>query len=186
MKLNENIQRIKEILSLIKEDVEYTEPNFDTEWGEAERYIEHPDLDKRIEWTKEEWLEKVKNGKVMRFSEIDNLQNTTDPQEFEELLPDRIERFLSAYSKKVIEMPIAVEYPNGIVDLVAGNTRVTGLRNVGVDPKIWVFKLSDSDTHKVEQNEQQELTERCWKGYTQKGMKTMFGKRYPNCVKIKK
>jgi len=32
----------------------------------------------------------------------------------------------------------------------------------------------------------QEITERCWKGYTQKGMKTMFGKRYPNCVKIKK
>ena len=31
-----------------------------------------------------------------------------------------------------------------------------------------------------------ELTERCWTGYTQKGMKTMFGKRYPNCVKIKK
>jgi hypothetical protein len=38
---------------------------------------------------------------------------------------------------------------------------------------------------KQEQNES-ELTERCWKGYTQKGMKTMFGKRYPNCVKIKK
>ena len=35
---------------------------------------------------------------------------------------------------------------------------------------------------KQEQNES-ELTERCWKGYTQKGMKTMFGKRYPNCVK---
>ena len=28
-----------------------------------------------------------------------------------------------------------------------------------------------------------ELTEKCWRGYTQKGMKTMFGKRYPNCVK---
>jgi hypothetical protein len=27
------------------------------------------------------------------------------------------------------------------------------------------------------------LTEKCWKGYTQKGMKTMFGKKYPNCVK---
>lgn len=38
---------------------------------------------------------------------------------------------------------------------------------------------------KQEQNES-ELTERCWKGYTQKGMKTMFGKRYPNCVKKKK
>ena len=31
-----------------------------------------------------------------------------------------------------------------------------------------------------------EISERCWKGYTQKGMKTMFGKQYPNCVKIKK
>ena len=28
-----------------------------------------------------------------------------------------------------------------------------------------------------------EITEKCWAGYTQKGMKTMFGKRYPNCVK---
>ena len=24
---------------------------------------------------------------------------------------------------------------------------------------------------------------RCWKGYKKKGMKTMFGKRVPNCVK---
>jgi hypothetical protein len=37
-----------------------------------------------------------------------------------------------------------------------------------------------------EEINESELTERCWKGYTQKGMKTMFGKRYPNCVKIKK
>ena len=31
----------------------------------------------------------------------------------------------------------------------------------------------------------QEITEgtRCWKGYKKKGMKTMFGKRVPNCVK---
>jgi len=28
-----------------------------------------------------------------------------------------------------------------------------------------------------------EITEKCWTGYKQKGMKTMYGKRYPNCVK---
>ena len=27
------------------------------------------------------------------------------------------------------------------------------------------------------------LDEKCWAGYEKKGMKTMFGKRYPNCVK---
>jgi hypothetical protein len=36
---------------------------------------------------------------------------------------------------------------------------------------------------KEDSSEEMELTEKCWAGYTQKGMKTMFGKRYPNCVK---
>jgi hypothetical protein len=36
-----------------------------------------------------------------------------------------------------------------------------------------------------EHNVQGSMDEACWKGYKKKGMKTMFGKRYPNCVKIK-
>ena len=32
----------------------------------------------------------------------------------------------------------------------------------------------------------QDLEEKCWPGYEKKGMKTMFGKRYPNCVKKSK
>ena len=53
----------------------------------------------------------------------------------------------------------------------------------------WSWKLSDGGNdpylcHKCgHDNSKTELTEKCWKGYTQKGMKTMFGKRYPNCVK---
>lgn len=31
--------------------------------------------------------------------------------------------------------------------------------------------------------EETEIDEACWKGYEKKGMKTMFGKKYPNCVK---
>lgn len=44
----------------------------------------------------------------------------------------------------------------------------------------------DNEPLEKGEHKESELTERCWKGYTQKGMKTMFGKRYPNCVKIKK
>ena len=47
-------------------------------------------------------------------------------------------------------------------------------------------KHSKKTRNKKSNLDEVELTERCWKGYTQKGMKTMFGKRYPNCVKIKK
>ena len=31
-----------------------------------------------------------------------------------------------------------------------------------------------------------QILEACWKGYHKQGMKTMFGKKYPNCVKNKK
>ena len=49
------------------------------------------------------------------------------------------------------------------------------------------FEMKPDHVHfKHQYNEETELTEKCWKGYTQKGMKTMFGKRYPNCVKKKK
>lgn len=34
----------------------------------------------------------------------------------------------------------------------------------------------------VQQNKDT-LNEKCWPGYIKKGMKTMFGKKYPNCVK---
>ena len=37
----------------------------------------------------------------------------------------------------------------------------------------------------VDQELEQEVSEKCWPGYEKKGMKTMFGKRYPNCVKKK-
>ena len=34
-----------------------------------------------------------------------------------------------------------------------------------------------------EMKEHLDINEKCWPGYKKKGMKTMFGKRYPNCVK---
>lgn len=43
-------------------------------------------------------------------------------------------------------------------------------------------KEKTASLQKREQTEG-ELQEKCWAGYEKKGMKTMFGKRYPNCVK---
>ena len=46
--------------------------------------------------------------------------------------------------------------------------------------------ITESYSNDSDEIKEGEITEKCWKGYTQKGMKTMFGKRYPNCVKKKK
>ena len=47
--------------------------------------------------------------------------------------------------------------------------------------------ISEEQLQQIIAEELEELlSEKCWKGYEKKGMKTMFGKRYPNCVKKKK
>lgn len=56
------------------------------------------------------------------------------------------------------------------------------------------YKVLDNDTDIVDLMQQftakeidpsivETIVEKCWKGYQKKGMKTMFGKRVPNCVK---
>jgi hypothetical protein len=47
----------------------------------------------------------------------------------------------------------------------------------------YIESKKEESKRKTEEMKEGELTEKCWDGYTQKGMKTMFGKRYPNCVK---
>ena len=45
--------------------------------------------------------------------------------------------------------------------------------------------MHDAKMRKKEDDmkKKKKVDEACWKGYEKKGMKTMFGKRYPNCVK---
>ena len=75
--------------------------------------------------------------------------------------------------------------PAGILTISTKNIKVrkTFKKSEKEEMDKYLEKLRD-EAKKGEQNEA-ELTEKCWKGYTQKGMKTMFGKRYPNCVKKK-
>jgi hypothetical protein len=81
-----------------------------------------------------------------------------------------------------------------IINLIHQRVRVAYERAKEPDVKARLKKALDYAEERKEaskkktqslQKEQQEtlLNERCWKGYTQKGMKTMFGKKYPNCVK---
>jgi len=53
--------------------------------------------------------------------------------------------------------------------------RKVGAANWGNKSEEWAFEFND--------NYHRDLIEKCWPGYEKKGMKTMFGKRYPNCVK---
>jgi hypothetical protein len=77
-----------------------------------------------------------------------------------------------------------------IINLIHQRLRVA--LEIAKDPEVkkrlrvafeYIVQRKEQSKRKTEEMKEGELTEKCWKGYTQKGMKTMFGKRYPNCVK---
>jgi hypothetical protein len=170
MNLQENILRIREVMGLI------TEGLHDTSW------------------------ENLEGDKITL---IDLLNATEDiPVEkisVEELKPylltwDGDEEEKGKIDKADLQYPILIFVDNdgSFISIIDGHHRAQkAVRNKleTIKAKIIPINSLPKDIRKVfshmgkqEQNEG-EITERCWKGYTQKGMKTMFGKRYPNCVK---
>ena len=126
---------LKNILKEIGKEISYVEPNFEHEWEEAVRYPEFEEIGK------EGWIEAANSGHAVQYSSIKNVLGNVE-LDFHSLEPQKIARFQSAFEEGVIEMPIAVKFSEGDYDLVAGNTRLSGLVNNGIDPMIWVVDIS--------------------------------------------
>jgi len=120
-------------------EVKYTNPNFDNEWEEAERYSEF------VEMGKQGWIDIAKKGYVTSYSKIKNVLGNVDLK-FDKLEEPKKQRFQDAFKKGTIEMSIAVKFSDNDYDLVAGNTRLSGLVKNGEDPKIWIVDLSKSSS----------------------------------------
>lgn len=124
--LNEDIKKIN-----------YTNPNFKDEWEEAIRYSEFKEMGIKS------WIEIANKGYVTNYSKIKDKLGNVDLK-FDSLEEPKKQRFQDALNKGNIEMSIAVKFSDDDYDLVAGNTRISGLVKNQIDPKIWVVDLSNS------------------------------------------
>lgn len=137
-----------------------------------------------------------------------DLLNTTEDIPVKEISLDKIktklltwdgnEEEVAKIEKANLRYPILifVDDNNKFISIIDGHHRAHKALRKGlkkINAKIIPINSLPKNIRKVfkgmgEQEEmtEGELTERCWKGYKQKGMKTMFGKKYPNCVKVKK
>jgi hypothetical protein len=124
--------------SLIPEqkDIKYIHPNFDTEWEEAERYPEF------VEMGRLEWIKRGKKGYITTFSKIKDVLGNVD-LEFDNLEPKKRKFVLQYLKDGLVEYPIVVKFEDDDYDLVAGNTRLSGLVKYGYDPKLWVVDITD-------------------------------------------
>jgi hypothetical protein len=137
MKKSQLIQIVKEIVrdnNYVKE-IKYDTPNFEEEWKEAIRYPEFQKMGK------EQWFKISKQGKPIQYSKIKDVLGNVD-LDFNSLEEPKKQRFVSAFKKGIIEMPIVVKFQDNDYDLVAGNTRLAGLIQNRIDPKIWVVDIT--------------------------------------------
>jgi len=169
--LQEQILRIKEVMGVVKEGLH------DTSW---------------------------QNEKGDKITLID-LLNATEEIPVQEISVEELKPYLLSWDddpeeiKKIekadLQYPILIFVTsNGeFISIIDGHHRARKAARKGLETiKAKVInidtlpkKIRKVFSHLGNQEEmtEGEITERCWKGYTQKGMKTMFGKRYPNCVK---
>ncbi len=124
--LNEDIKKIN-----------YTNPNFKDEWEEAIRYSEFKEMGIKS------WIEIANKGYITNYSKIKDKLGNVDLK-FDSLEEPKKQRFQNALNKGNIEMSIAVKFSDDDYDLVAGNTRISGLVKNKIDPKIWVVDLSNN------------------------------------------
>jgi len=125
-------------------EIQYLLPNFDFEWNEAKRYINHNDLNKRILWDRKKWIELSSKGEIIELSKILDLQNVSNINDFDSLNKDKISRFNINLRTGIIELPIVCKFSNGIYELISGNTRIIGLIKNGYNPMVWLFKITAS------------------------------------------
>jgi predicted translin family RNA/ssDNA-binding protein len=118
----------------------YKQPNFEFEWDEATRYPEFEQMGK------EGWINLAKNGYITEYSQIKGILGNVDLN-FNTLEADKKERFQQAFETGIIELPIAVKFNENDYDLVAGNTRLAGLIDKGIDPLIWIVDLTNENDY---------------------------------------
>ncbi len=121
---------------LVNDELTYSTPNFDFEWGEAQRYPEFEEMGKT------EWMKLAMAGYKTPYNSIKDKLTNVDLN-FDSLVEYKKQNFYKAGNRGKIEMPIAVKFSDDSYDLLAGNTRLAGLAQYELNPPIWIVDISD-------------------------------------------
>jgi len=118
-------------------DVIYTKPNLENEWSEANRYPEFHKLGK------DQWIKISRQGSMAKWSSLKNVGNVDS--DLSNLEPEKRKKAAVLVNRGKVELPIVGRWPDGYLDLIAGNTRIATLLDQGHDPKVWVVDVPDVD-----------------------------------------
>jgi hypothetical protein len=158
MNLQENIQRIKEVMGINESEIPLSIRRRASK-EEIERYIKDSEFDLQF------YCDHYVDAEDYAYDVIDTA----------------VDNFLSQIEEGIEEM----DYYSDVLDYLRNLCR-NSFGEYLIDAYKTNCKGKSNLLRGRQEQTESEITERCWKGYTQKGMKTMFGKKYPNCIKKKK
>ena len=125
--------------------MKYSKPNLEHEWMEALRYREFEKIGKKG------WIKIAQdNFQIINYNHIKDVLGNVD-LDFDSLDKNKKKRFEDAFEKGEVEIPVAVKFSDNDYDLLGGNTRLAGLINKGINPKIWVVDISKKQKKKEEE-----------------------------------
>ncbi len=174
MNLQEQLNRIQEMMGvekpILNDDGEKYDIDWDENYGITFKIVKTPEGRQSVgEW----------NTNLISVVTPENESAWTD---WEEVSEDILNNWKDNWDN--IQKSLGTHKYNQIIRSKKLNDKTINCKECG-----WSWNFSEGGDepylcHKCgNDNSKKELTEKCWPGYTQKGMKTMFGKRYPNCVK---
>jgi hypothetical protein len=119
--------------------VNYSTPNFEYEWEEAERYPEFRKIGKAA------WIDLAGKGRAVTIRSAKGINNTdaADPNSFKLLDKTKQARALDQLKSGTVEMPIIAIYSDGWKELIGGNTRLTAMLAQNGKATVWEFKVPD-------------------------------------------
>ena len=125
--------------------MKYLKPNFEHEWSEALRYREFEKMGE------EKWLEKAsKDFEISNFNSIKDILNNVD-LDYDTLEDEKKKRFEKDFKKGKIEIPMVVKFGDNDYHLLGGNTRLAGLIEKGINPKLWVVDMTKKKKEEVKE-----------------------------------
>jgi hypothetical protein len=129
----------------VNEAVQFTKPNAQYEWSEAQRYSYIKKLG-LVGWNK--LVNTGQQVNVSQFGGIRKINNTTAlnqpmaARELPKLEPDKVQRAQQSLKMGKFELPIVMKTPQDTLELVAGNTRFTIMVAKGMTPTVWYIDAS--------------------------------------------
>ncbi len=130
--------------NLTENNINFTMPNFDFEWGEANKFEQYRIIGK------EKWIELAKTGQaeVIDNDTANDIEGTDAGEDqrygfWDGLVQAKKDRFVKALSAGQIELPIISRYSDGELEMIAGNTRLTGMMRELGKAKAWVYDVPD-------------------------------------------